>query len=348
MDAVASSDALHARVQALISREEADDALVLDVARHQAAHCAPIARLYRARGLDPARLTRVAEIPAVPTDAFKRVRIATHPPALDRVTFLTSGTTLGARGAHPLRRTDTYELAARLHGATMLRLDEPHDALLLVLDDPASSLGHMCRDFARAFARRTTEAFRASLDVAAVSEAAAADRPLLVMSTSFALVHLLDALAGRTLPLPGGSRVMQTGGFKGRSREVSAVELRQQLSRAFAIDERSVVAEYGMTELGSQGYELTLVQRDAAHGVYGLPRWASVSAVDPETNEALPTGEFGILRFVDPVNVDGAVAVQTQDVGRALGPTTFELRGRLEGATPRGCSLAIEELERDA
>ena len=164
-------------------------------------------------------------------------------------------------------------------------------------------------------------------------------------ATSFALVHLLDALGDRRSPLPAGSTIMQTGGFKGRSREVSADALRASLSTALATPAHRVVAEYGMTELGSQGYETTRDDPSARHGVYRLPPWCRVSAVDPATNTPLPMGELGLLRFVDPVNVDSSVAVQTQDLGRAIADDVFELQGRLEGATPRGCSLAIEELE---
>ncbi len=340
----ATSDALHARVQASLSVGVFDEGLALDLVRHQAASCAPIARLMTARAVDLANVRSIDEVPGVPTDAFKRVRLAAHPPEEDSVVFLTSGTTSGARGAHPLRRVDTYDAAARLHARAHLQLDRPHTALLLLLDDPASSLGHMGRDLARSFASATTEAFARALDLDAVFAGARGPRPVVVMATSFALVHALDALDGRRCPLPRGSRVMQTGGFKGRSREVSAAELRARICDAFAVPPRSVVAEYGMTELGSQAYEATLVDPSAEHGVLRLPAWCRVSAVDPDTAAPLPRGETGLLRFVDPVNVDGAVVVQTQDLGRALSSTSFELHGRLPGAVPRGCSLAIEEL----
>jgi hypothetical protein len=145
------------------------------------------------------------------------------------------------------------------------------------------------------------------------------------------------------VPLPPRSRVMQTGGYKGRSREVSAAELRRAVARAFAVDERSVVGEYGMTELSSQFWEATLVDERAVHGVYAEPPWARVVPVDPETLAAVPDGAVGIARIEDLANVDSAFAVLTQDRVRRVG-ARFELLGRAPGAPPRGCSIALDEM----
>jgi acyl-CoA synthetase (AMP-forming)/AMP-acid ligase II len=173
--------------------------------------------------------------------------------------------------------------------------------------------------------------------------------PVVVMGTSFAFVHMLDALAGARLALPGGSRAMHTGGYKGRSREVLPAVLRADIAAAFDVDERSVVGEYGMTELSSQLYESTLraehglAPATARHGVFVPPPWMRVRAVDPETLQPVGSGEIGILRFEDLANVDSALAIQTADLGRVTGEGV-ELSGRAPGAPPRGCSLAIDEL----
>ncbi len=136
---------------------------------------------------------------------------------------------------------------------------------------------------------------------------------------------------------------MQTGGFKGRSREVDAVELRVAIAKALGVDERRVVGEYGMTELSSQFYEATAVDPSAAPGVYREPPWARVVPVDPETLVPVADGEVGIARIEDLANVDSAFAVLAQDrVRRVAGG--FELLGRAPGAAPRGCSIAIDEM----
>ena len=355
-----SSSALHARVRAFVAGEGGDfDELGVDLARHQAASCAPIGRLFAARGIDPAALVEADAIPAVPTDAFKHARIACHPPTDDVRIFHTSGTTLGARGAHPLRTLETYELVALRHGEAMLVPDlaaVPFHAAVLT-PNPArvadSSLGFMCHAFARSFAR--TSSFHLDgdrLDVeglrASVARAWREKSAVLVLATSFALVHLLDELGGEGLALPPRSRAMQTGGFKGKSREVDAVELREALARAFELDPRAIVAEYGMTELASQAYEGTVrallgLDGAAPPGVLVAPRWMRVTAVDPATLVPVPRGARGIARVVDLANVDSAVAIQTQDeIAEVDGG--FLLFGRMPGATPRGCSIAIDEL----
>ena len=166
--------------------------------------------------------------------------------------------------------------------------------------------------------------------------------PALVLATSFALVHLLDALAGDVLPLPAGSRVMQTGGYKGRSREVPQDALCQGVAQAFAIDPRDIVGEYGMTELSSQFW-----QREGERGelrrVYVEPAWARVVPVSPQTLEPVARGEAGVARIEDLANVDSAFAIVTQDLVRRVAGG-FELLGRAAGAPPRGCSIALDEM----
>jgi hypothetical protein len=136
---------------------------------------------------------------------------------------------------------------------------------------------------------------------------------------------------------------MQTGGFKGKSREVAADELRRDVARSFTVPERAVVGEYGMTELSSQFWEATLVDEATPHGVYVEPPWARVVPVDPETLVPLPDGAIGLARIEDLANVDSAFAVLVQDRVRRV-DGGFELLGRGPGATPRGCSIALDEM----
>jgi hypothetical protein len=169
--------------------------------------------------------------------------------------------------------------------------------------------------------------------------------PVLLLATSFALVGLLDALGGAERALPPGSVVMQTGGFKGRTREIAARELRTELARTFRIPEAAIVSEYGMTELSSQLYEGTLPggALHAEAGLYLSPPWMRVSAVDPVSLSVLEPGEPGLARFVDLANVDSAVAIVTRDRVRQV-EGGVQLLGREAGAPPRGCSLSIEAL----
>lgn len=360
----AVSDALHVRARAFVAAftsgdpmPEAFDALACDIARFQAAASPGYARLCRAKGVDPTSLTRAIDIPSVPTDAFKLTRVATFPPEATRVTFRTSGTTIGARGAHAMRDVATYDAAAIAFGRHWLARDVATTLPIVVLGPspsaaPDSSLTHMCERFVATFGEPASvkDTFVVDGDVfdvdafdSRVSRAVTRNQAVLVLATSFALVHFLDALGDDVFPLPAGSRVMQTGGFKGKSREVDAETLRRDVARVFAIEPRAVVSEYGMTELSSQFYEKTLFDPSARHGVLAEPPWARIEVVDPETLAPVTDGTIGIASIVDLMNVDSAVVVLTQDRVRRTAEGV-ELLGRSAGAPPRGCSIGIDEL----
>jgi hypothetical protein len=362
MTAHQESDALHARARARIrayeegrAPAESFDALAIDLARFQARHVQGYARLCAARGVDVARISTAAEAPAVPTDAFKLAHVFAFDAGAAARTFRTSGTTVGARGVHPLRVASTYDAAALAFGRVMLGrgLDTPPVLVIgpSTAEAPDSSLAHMCALFARSLGLPQSDDAtffirRGELDVAALRRRVGAlgrSSPALLLATSFALVHLLDAVGDSVLALPPGSRVMQTGGFKGRSREVAPGELRAAAARLFAVTERDVVGEYGMTELSSQFWEATAVDAAASAGTYREPPWARVVPVDPVSLERVAEGEVGIGRIEDLANVDSAFAVVTQDrVRRVAGG--FELLGRTSGAPARGCSIAVDEM----
>ncbi|HKO51090.1 MAG TPA: acyl-protein synthetase [Polyangiaceae bacterium] len=360
----ARSDHLHRAVRRFAAGDRTRRflELALEIAAFQREFSPGFARLWASRR---APIESADEIPGVPCDAFRLARVALHPEDEDRLRFSTSGTTSGARGLHAMRVTETYqELALNFGRSALLSNQRAHHVVALAPvpeDPPSSSLGHMMAMFMVDFEQRGSFDVRtperwliddrgvnpSGLALAA-EHATERGQTLLVLATSFALVGLLDALADRVLPLPAGTVVMQTGGFKGKTREIEPAELRRAIARTFAISETQIVSEYGMTELTSQLYEATVPgsalagERHGAPGVYAEPPWLRVVPVDPTTLEPVPSGEVGIARIVDLGNVDSAVAIQTQDrVRRVAGG--IALLGRAEGAPPRGCSLAIEE-----
>jgi hypothetical protein len=357
----AESDALHERALAFVRAFESGqgapepfNALGCDLARFQASSVDGYARLCHARGVDPGSLRDAHAAPAVPTEAFKLARVAAFPPDEARATFRTSGTTIGARGTHEMRRPETYDAAALAFGRWALMAGLPAKATVLVLgaspkEAPDSSLSRMTGQFAEQLGELDADDAHfvrdGILDLASLDEhvarATIGGKSVLLLSTAFALVHLLDALDGSIFRLPPGSRVMQTGGFKGRAREVDGATLRREVAQAFAIDENAVVGEYGMTELSSQFYEATL--RGGEPNVYVEPPWARVVPVDPETLDPVKDGEIGIARIEDLMNVDSAAFVLAADRVRRT-PRGFELLGRAPGAPPRGCSIALDEL----
>lgn len=139
---------------------------------------------------------------------------------------------------------------------------------------------------------------------------------------------------------------MQTGGFKGRSRTVPPTSMRTMLSERYGVAEHAIIAEYGMTELSSQMYETTLRAPAAARRLW-VPSWVRATPVDPETLRPVEGDVLGLLRIDDVANLDGVCAIQTSDLARRVSGDSIEdgieILGRAEGATPRGCSLAMDD-----
>jgi hypothetical protein len=184
------------------------------------------------------------------------------------------------------------------------------------------------------------------------------DGPAVLLGTAFSFVHLLDLLAEQNLrfELPPGSRVMETGGYKGRSRSVPKPELHSLITERLGIPATHIVSEYGMSELSSQAYdeEVSSVrcQVSGAYEVRGVrcqvsgedrmfrfPPWARTRIVSPESGGEVAEGETGLLQVFDLANVFSVMAIQTEDLAIRRGDG-FELIGRAPAAEPRGCSLA--------
>ena len=138
---------------------------------------------------------------------------------------------------------------------------------------------------------------------------------------------------------------MQTGGYKGRSREVDASVLLDAISARYGVPAAFVINEFGATELSSQMYETTL--RDAVAGRTSprrlwVPPWVRATPVDPDSLQPVKGDAVGLLRIDDCANLDSACCIQTADLARRLDDGIIVL-GRAPGATPRGCSLAADQ-----
>lgn len=180
--------------------------------------------------------------------------------------------------------------------------------------------------------------------------------PVLMLATAFALVQLMDAVegAGRAsaaegLLLPPGSRVMETGGFKGRTAEVDRESLYRRIRTVLGVPESHVTGEYGMTELLSQAYDAVAgAAGPPAARVQRFPPWVRTRALDPSTLAPQPPGHPGLLAHVDLANAGSASPVLTEDLGATTSDGGFRLLGRATGAAPRGCSLLAESFFRAA
>jgi hypothetical protein len=309
------------------------------------------------RGASPRTVRDWRDIPPVPARAFKDVDFASGPRGERSAVFVTSGTTAGStrRGRHHVPDLALYEASAL---ATFRRFVLPDLQACRILslipspdELPDSSLSHMAGVVMEAFGGTgsgwylTPDGGLASDALAlALEDACSSGTPVLLLGTSLAFAAWLDELsaAGRRFRLPEGSRLMDTGGAKGRARALTARELRGAFEASLGLPAHRCVNEYGMTELCSQYYDRCLVRGVREPGdPKGSAPWLACVAAEPDTLEALPDGQVGVLRHVDLANLGSVVAVQTEDRGRVI-DGSVELLGRSPGADPRGCSLALE------
>jgi hypothetical protein len=332
-------------------------ALALELFAFQFERCEPYRRFCEARDRTPADVRRWQDIPSVPTGAFKELALTSFPRERATHVFRTSGTSAATRGALLLDTLDVYEASLRasfargvlpdLHADTRCSFQvlAPSSA-----ESPDSSLSHMFDTMIREAGSADSGHWvvRGVLDVPrALRALEAAERssgPVAICGTAFAFVHLLEELdgRGRRYSLPRSARVMETGGFKGRSRAVSRDELYAWIEDRLGVPSARIVNQYGMTELGSQFYD-SVLREPAAPRRKLAPPWTRVRIVDPLSGETLAPGRTGAIVVHDLANTGSVCAVQTADLGVAIGDG-FEVLGREPGAEERGCSIAVDEL----
>jgi hypothetical protein len=190
------------------------------------------------------------------------------------------------------------------------------------------------------------EGVRLEALIAALDESTAGEEPVLVVGAALAYHHVLAALGNRSWILPGGSRAMVTGGYKGHRTRADPVGLSEAIDRTLGIPASCQVEEYGMTELSTQCYgsriRATLVEGGEGNHGFEVPPWARVRIVDPISGGEVEKGDEGVILFYDPVNRGSAAVIQTSDVASLGDGGRFVLRGREPGAEARGCSLAAD------
>lgn len=374
-----------ARVREFIRRSDAEErgfaSLALELFGLQFAHNATYRKYCETRCVTPLTATHWSQIPALPAAAFKEFELTSLAPAERTQVFHSSGTT----GQSPSRHFHCAESLA-VYEASLLagfRLQVAQRGELLILTPPPaqarhSSLVHMFEVVRREFGAAESSfvghvaadgAWTLDRDrtLARLEQSSRTATPVLVLGTAFSFVHLLDQLGERTLrfELPAGSRVLETGGYKGRSRVLPRPELYRMITGWLGVPPSEIISEYGMSELSSQAYDHEMERPspirsdpvDARPGAgsatgapsapritphaprtFHFPPWSRVQVVSPETDREVSDGKTGLIRVFDLANVFSVLAIQTEDLGLRRGEG-FELLGRAELAEPRGCSL---------
>jgi hypothetical protein len=324
-------------------------------------HNAAYRRICEARGVTPVDVQRWTQIPCVPTAAFKELDLTCLAESDRKFVFHSSGTTAQSpsRHFHNAESLALYEVSL----GTWLRENcgfSQANYDLVSLTPPVAQAAHSSLVFMFDWMRRevggAVDSFFGrvgadgswSLDGAAVlARLGQADRPVFLVGPAFSFVHLLDGMRERgiTQPLPRGSMVLETGGYKGRSRSLPKEELHELISAQLGVLPEHIICEYGMSELSSQAYrrsgswELGTGESECA---FHFPPWARVRVISPETGREVGEGETGLVQVFDLANVFSVLAIQTEDLAVRRG-NGFELLGRATEAEPRGCSLQMME-----
>lgn len=343
---------------------ETFDSLCLEVFRAQYEHIEPYRKFCIQRGANPGNVKTHADIPAVPVQAFKAAELFLYSKDRIYMTFRTSGTSKANPGVAHFSEsgTDLSSCAIVKNSMTYLFPDAADTRFFLIAPPPAAA-PHLTMAFGITEVMKNVgtrhgrhymgkEGLRWDELFSDLDATAREGVPATLIAPSFAMVFILDRMGAekRSYKMPAGSRVLDAGGFKGRSREISRAEMVAAIGEKFAIPAEYCVNTLGMSEIGTQYYDNNLKNHFArvkASVNKENPHWASTYVADPECGFELvkpgTAGKEGPLVHFDLTNIDRALAVMTDDLGRYSG-TGFEILGRISPGDLKGCSLTIEEL----
>lgn len=345
-------------------------ALLVDVLEYQRLNHALYGRYCALNGCTT-RGASILDYPPMPVECFKRADICPFEVSQTVAEFRSSGTTEGVRSIHRFRDTGLMQRAIIYTFTMFISRFMPKNMRFLSLmpssaSNPNSSLGYMISQFVQLFGAEGSDYFfdfDRGLDLerllASLSESERNGQAVHLFGPAFAYVELLDRMGDRVFRCAPGSCLMETGGYKGRTRVIPQKELRRTLSEKLGIELSHIYGEYGMCELSSQGYEICALNDKGAlpdECLYIFPGWMKCMLFNPETMTPVLPGNEGQIAFLDLCNLDSAAYLLTGDIGTlvelpdgmrhsVVGYPRYGLRlkGRAPNAVPKGCSMSWEE-----
>ena len=307
--------------------------LALQSFKHQWEFNAIYKRFCNHLGIDPSRINTVEKIPFLPIQFFKQFDVLASQNPVQAI-FTSSGTTGSVTSKHHVTDLDLYVKSFRegfkLHYGNI----EEYTILALLpsyLERDGSSLIVMVDQLIKD-SKKEESGFYLN-DYPGLSEKLkrldAEGEKILLIGVSFALLDLTEAFQFNL----NNTIVMETGGMKGRRKELIRDELHQLLKNGFGVDK--IHSEYGMTELLSQGYS-------KGDGIFTTPPWLRVYMRDTEDAlQLVPEGVTGGINVIDLANHNSCPFIATQDLGKKLDENRFEILGRFDTSDIRGCNLMV-------
>jgi phenylacetate-coenzyme A ligase PaaK-like adenylate-forming protein len=305
----------------------------LQIFQYQAINCKVYSEFVAGLKIDPADINSVEQIPFLPVEFFKTHKVVASAQP-DEVVFTSSGTTGMITSSHHVTEVSWYEESFREAFCLFYGDIKDYTVLALLpsyLEREGSSLIYMAQDLINRSNNADSGFFLYNhQELYKVLQAQKqADKPTLLIGVTFALLDFIDNYQPNFPELI----VMETGGMKGRRKEMIREELHNALCAGF--DVAAIHSEYGMTELLSQAYS-------KGEGIFNCPPWMKVitrDANDPFT--LVGAGKTGGINIVDLANVNSCSFIATQDLGKVYQDGSFEILGRFDNSDIRGCNLLI-------
>jgi phenylacetate-coenzyme A ligase PaaK-like adenylate-forming protein len=316
-----------------IQTEQQFQEVALQVFQYQARHCAVYRNFINGLGLQPDHITQLAEIPFLPIEFFKNHQVVSNPASAE-VTFTSSGTTGMITSSHLVTDVSWYQESFRKAFELFYGPVQQYCILALLpayLERAGSSLVYMADDLIRQSGHADSGFYlynHPDLHQQLVKQQQAGT-PTVLIGVTFAL---LDFVEQHSIHFPE-LVVMETGGMKGRRKEMIREDLHQQLCAGFGVP--AIHSEYGMTELLSQAYS-------KGQGIFNCPPWLRIQTRD--TNDPLSSvsyGKTGGVNIIDLANINSCSFLATQDLGKVYPDHSFEILGRFDASDIRGCNLLI-------
>ncbi len=304
----------------------------LKIFHHQYINNLVYQRFCNLLGITRSSVTSIDQIPYLPIEFFKKEKVVSTTKIPQKV-FTSSGTTGSITSKHYVSDLSIYEDSFR-KGFQYFYGDITEYVVLALLpsylEREGSSLVYMAEKLIEdsqhpesGFYLYETEKLIDTLQTLLTG-----DKKILLLGVSFALLDLIEQ---HKIHLTNQVVVMETGGMKGRRKELIREELHQKLSEGFGI--QKIHSEYGMTELLSQAYS-------KGDGIFECPPWMKMSVRNPEDPlSTIGYNRTGGINIIDLANINSCSFIATQDLGKVSQDGSFQILGRFDHSDIRGCNL---------
>jgi len=316
-----------------ITSEQDFNEVALEIFRFQYANNSVYRKFSNLLKIDPKKVNRIENIPFLPIDIFKSHTVLSSEETIQK-TFTSSGTTGTKTSKHHVTDLSVYEQSFNLAFKQFYGSVEDFVVLALLpsyLERDGSSLIYMAQHLIENSTHPDSGFYLNNLSQLKekLISLDKAGQKVLLIGVSFALLDLVEDFQFKLK----NTIIMETGGMKGRRKEMIREELHSILKNGFGT--ASIHSEYGMTELLSQAYS-------AGNGVFDCPPWMKILIRDPEDAQSyLKNNSTGGINVIDLANINSCSFIATQDLGKKSENNSIEIMGRFDNSDIRGCNLLV-------